>query len=120
MNIFSEKLKKFFLSVLPVTIIVVLLNFTIVPLGYNLMFRFVIGAMFIVIGDFIFTRSRFRSYTIWAVLGDEITKRNKLWIVVAAGLVLGFFISYAEPGLLILANQIDTVTLGNISRAVRF
>ena len=116
MNIFSEKLKEVFFSVLPVTIIVILLNFTIVPLGYNLMFRFVIGAMFIVIGLTLFLLGVDLGVTPFgAVLGDEITKRNKLWIVVSAGLVLGFFISYAEPGLLILANQIDTVTLGNIS-----
>ena len=93
MNIFSEKLKEVFFSVLPVTIIVILLNFTIVPLGYNLMFRFVIGAMFIVIGLTLFLLGVDLGVTPFgAVLGDEITKRNKLWIVVAAGLVLGFFI----------------------------
>lgn len=116
MNIFSEKLKEVFLSVLPVTIIVLLLNFTIVPLGYNLMIRFIIGAIFIVIGLTLFLLGVDIGVTPFgAVLGDEITKRNKLWIVVVAGLILGFFISFAEPGLLILATQIDNITLGSIS-----
>ena len=32
-----------------------------------------------------------------------------------AGLVLGFFISIAEPGLMVLANQVNLVTSGNVS-----
>src|SRR5690606_21550434 len=42
-------------------------------------------------------------------------KTNKLWIVLIAGVILGFFISIAEPGLMVLANQIDLVTSGQIS-----
>src|SRR5699024_5059770 len=43
-----------------------------------------------------------------------LAQRNKLWIVLIAGLILGFFISIAEPGLLVLANQVNLVTSGEI------
>ncbi len=116
MNIFSEKLKEVFFSVLPVTIIVLLLNFTIVPLGYSLIIKFIIGALFIVMGLTLFLLGVDLGITpLGAILGNEITKRNKLWIVIVVGLILGFFISFAEPGLLILANQIGDITLGAIS-----
>lgn len=116
MNIFSEKLKEVFFSVLPVTLIVLLLNFTIVPLGYNLIFRFIIGALFIVMGLTLFLLGVDLGITpLGAILGNEITKRNKLWIVIIVGFILGFFISFAEPGLLILANQIGEITQGAIS-----
>ena len=41
-------------------------------------------------------------------------KTNKLWLVLLGGLILGFFISIAEPGLLVLASQVGFVTLGAI------
>ena len=42
-------------------------------------------------------------------------KTNKLWIVLVIGLILGFFISIAEPGLVVFVNQINLVTLGKSS-----
>lgn len=116
MNIFGEKLKEVFMSVLPVTAIVILLNFTAVPIGFSLISRFIVGAIMIIIGLTLFLLGVDLGVTpLGEILGEEITKRNKLWIVIVGALVLGFFISFAEPGLLILANQIDAITLGSIS-----
>lgn len=50
-----------------------------------------------------------------SLTGTSVAKSNKLWIVVISGLILGFFISVAEPGLMVLANQVDFVTSGQIS-----
>lgn len=47
--------------------------------------------------------------------GKSVAKTNKLWIVLIAGAILGFFISIAEPGLLVLANQVESVTSGQIA-----
>ena len=47
--------------------------------------------------------------------GQTLTKTNKLWIVLLAAFILGFFISIAEPGLLVYANQIESVTSGGIT-----
>ncbi|RKI98048.1 DUF1538 domain-containing protein, partial [Butyricicoccus sp. 1XD8-22] len=51
-------------------------------------------------------------------MGKAIAKSNKLWIVAIAGLLLGFFISIAEPDLHILAGQIELVTSGVISKTL--
>ena len=45
-------------------------------------------------------------------LGERIVKMNRLWVIVIAGLILGFVITIAEPGLLVYAQQIDTITQG--------
>ena len=42
-------------------------------------------------------------------------KTNRLSIVLLGGLILGFLISIAEPGLMVLAYQVDFVTLSEIS-----
>lgn len=116
MNILNEKLKEVFFSVLPVTVIVLLLKFTLIPLDNVQTVKFLIGAVFVVLGLTLFLTGVDLGITpLGELLGPAMTKRNKLGIVVVSGLVLGFFISFAEPGLLILANQIDMITSGGIS-----
>lgn len=116
MNIFTQKLKEVLMSVLPITIIVLILNFTIVPLATPIVIRFLLGAILIILGLAIFLIGVDIGITPFGhILGSNITKTNKLWIVVISGVILGFFISIAEPGLLVLANQVSLVTLGGIS-----
>ncbi|MHB1153758.1 MAG: DUF1538 domain-containing protein [Eubacteriales bacterium] len=117
MNIILSKLKEVIFSVLPITILVLILNFTLTPIDTPLMIKFLIGAVFIVIGLTIFLFGVDIGIShIGNIMGSAITKTNKLWIVAAAGLVLGFFISVAEPDLHILADQVDSVTSGLISK----
>lgn len=116
MSVLTEKLKEVLFSVLPITIIVLILNFTLTPLETPLIIRFIIGAIFIIIGLSIFLIGVDIGITpLGSLVGATLAKSNKLWIVIAAGLILGFFISIAEPGLLVLANQVDLVTSGQIS-----
>ena len=49
-------------------------------------------------------------------MGSSIVKSNKIWIVAICGLLLGFFISIAEPDLHILASQVDDATLGLVPK----
>lgn len=117
MNIITAKLKEVFFAVLPVTIIVLILNFTIVPLENIVIIRFVIGAVFVVIGLMIFLLGVDNGITpIGNLIGEKIAKSNRLWIVILSGLVLGFFISIAEPDLHILADQVEIVTSGLIDK----
>jgi hypothetical protein len=50
------------------------------------------------------------------LMGSFLVKSNKVLIVGVIGLILGFFISIAEPDLHVLANQVDLVTSGTISK----
>jgi hypothetical protein len=116
MNIFTQKLKEVLTSVLPITIIVLILNFTLVPLATPLIIRFLMGAILIILGLAIFLIGVDIGITpLGNLIGSSLTKPNKLWIVAVSGLILGFFISIAEPGLLVLARQVSLVTLGEIS-----
>ncbi len=116
MNIFSDKLKEVFLSILPITIIVILLKLTVVPIDNGLIAKFIVGAFFILIGLTLFLVGVDLGITpLGALLSSIIAKKNKLWIVIVAAFILGFFISVAEPGLMILGKQIDAITSGAIS-----
>ncbi len=117
MNELASKGKEVLYSVLPITILVLILNFTLVPLGAPVLFRFLLGAFLVVAGLAVFLLGVDIGITpIGNHMGSSITRSGKVWIVAAAGLVLGFFISVAEPDLHILAGQVDAVTSGQIPR----
>ncbi len=118
MNIIGAKIKEVLFSVLPIVGIVVILSLTIVPLGMPLMLRFFVGSMLVVLGLTIFLIGVDIGITpLGDLTGGALTKSNKLWIVLIGGLILGFFISVAEPGLMVLANQVNSVTSGQLSGA---
>lgn len=116
--ILTEKLKEVLFSVLPIIIIVLLIHFFIIPpLETHLLIRFIIGAIIIILGLAFFLFGVDIGVTpIGKNMGQTIAKSNKAWIVGAAGLLLGFFISVAEPDLHILAAQVANVTGGFIAK----
>ena len=117
LQIVYEKLKEVMLAVLPISLLVVILNFTIAPLNSGQLFQFIRGSVFIIIGLTIFLFGVDIGISpIGRYMGAAIVKSNKLWILVASGLILGFLISIAEPDLHILADQVSQVTGGQISK----
>lgn len=117
MSVLISKLKEVMSSVIPITVIVLILNYTLTPLDTPVLIRFFIGAVFLIIGLTIFLVGVDIGITpIGNHMGEMLAKTNKLWFVVFAGLVLGFFISVAEPDLHILAGQVDSVSSGLISK----
>lgn len=75
------------------------------------MLRFLLGALLIVFGLTIFLFGVDLGIApIGNLMGTHITKSNKVWIVIVSGLLLGFFISVAEPDLHIIAGQVAIVS----------
>ncbi|MEA4806716.1 DUF1538 domain-containing protein [Acetobacterium wieringae] len=117
MNILFEKFKEVLVSVLPITLIVVMLSFTLVPIDTPIMLRFLLGAFLIVVGLTIFLFGVDLGITpIGSLMGTHIAKSNKVSIVILSGLILGFFISVAEPDLHILAGQVALVSANVITK----
>ena len=119
MSLLFSKLKENIFAMIPIIVIVFLLHLTVVPLPMEVLIRFVIGALFIIIGLSLFLIGVDLAITpLGSLTGEQITKTHKLWFVLLAGLVLGFFISVAEPGLLVFANQVEFVTEGALQSHV--
>lgn len=112
----KSKFKEVLASVLPITVLVIILNFTLTPMEGPMMGRFLLGAALILIGLTIFLIGVDIGVTpLGNNTGAALAKSNSLWIVLIAGAILGFFISIAEPGLLVLAGQVGFVTSGQIT-----
>ena len=105
------------MSVFPIAAIVLLLNFTVSPLEPLSLYRFLIGALFIVAGLSLFLFGvELGIDPIGRHLGSAIAKTNKTLFVIISVLLLGFFVSVAEPDLHILAGQVDAVSSGIITK----
>jgi hypothetical protein len=117
LNILFLKFKEVLSSVLPIAAFVVILHFTLVPLPAYLFVRFLIGTAFIIIGLSIFLLGIELGITpLGNYVGSSLSKSNKLIILVVITVVVGFFISIAEPDLQILADQVSEVTGGILSK----
>jgi hypothetical protein len=116
LNVIISKIKEVLFSVFPVATLVIILNFTISPIDTMVMYRFLIGSLLVIAGLTVFLLGVDIGITpLGDLTGTSLAKTNKLWIVLIAGVILGFFISIAEPGLMVLSNQVDLVTSGQIS-----
>lgn len=112
-----EKLKESLFAVLPIVIVVLILNFTLVTIDHIELIKFIVGAFFVFIGLALFLFGvELGIEPIGKLIGSILTKKNKFWFVIIAGLILGFIISIAEPDLHILGFQIEFVTSGTLSR----
>ena len=118
-NVLFSKLKEVLYAVIPITVFVLILNITLTNIDASLIIRFVIGAVLIIIGLSIFLFGVDIGITpIGQKMGATIAKSNKIWVVIITGLLLGFFISIAEPDLHILAGQIELVTSGLVTKGL--
>lgn len=113
MAILLKQLKEVSLSVLPITILVLILNFTIVPIESQMLIRFLIGAFMVIIGLGIFLfGAQLAISPIGNLMGETIAKTNSPYWVGILGFLLGFLITIAEPDLQILAQQVNLASGG--------
>ena len=108
LKILSEKLKESFASVLPVTLIVLVLSFTpLVDFSLKQLVVFCICAVFLVIGIGLFTLGADLAMTpMGEHVGSGLTKSRKLLLLVSVCFVMGVLITVAEPDLSVLAEQV--------------
>lgn len=116
MNLLVDKFKEVSLSVLPITVLVILLSITLVPIETDMLVRFLLGAIMVIFGLGIFLFGADLGITpIGSLMGERIAKSNKVSVVAVLGFILGFLITVAEPDLQILANQVSGASGGIIS-----
>jgi len=119
LNELTGKFKEVLTSVLPITFIVLILHFTVSPLKSNMLYAFFIGSALVIIGLTVFLFGINQGLEpIGHGVGNAITHLNSYAVIITVSLVLGFFISYAEPDLHILANQADSVTSGQFENTL--
>lgn len=109
-SVIVEKLKEAMASVLPITVIVALLCFALIPMDSGLMLSFLVGAGLLVLGMGFFTLGAEMSMSrIGNLIGASMTKSRRLWLIVLLSLALGAAITVAEPDLQVLATYVPGI-----------
>lgn len=105
-----QKFKETLLSVLPIMAIVILINFTIAPLGNDLLLRFIVGGILLIFGLTIFLLGvDIGILPIGEKAGASLTAKRNLPLLLIAAFIIGIMVTIAEPDVQVLADQIKTV-----------
>ena len=105
-----SKIKESLISVLPVTLIVIILNFTpLINLSLNEVVIFSVSALFLIFGIGFFTLGADIAMTpMGEYVGSGLTKSKNLNLLLIICFALGVLITIAEPDLSVLASQIGS------------
>ena len=109
-ELLREKVRESITSVLPITIIVLLLSITIAPLSAGVLTLFLFGALLLITGMGFFTLGVDMSMIpMGEGIGVQLSKARKIIIPLAVCFVLGLLITIAEPDLQVLAEQVQAI-----------
>ncbi len=97
-------------SVLPIVVIVLILNFTIVPIPIYTMGLFLLGAILLILGMGLFTLGAdIAMMPMGERVGAQLTKSRNLVFLIFISLLFGIMITIAEPDLQVLATQVPSI-----------
>ena len=109
-KILKEKLNEALTSVLPITLIVILLSVTITPMPIGTIALFLVGAVMLIVGMAFFQLGTDVSMTpMGEGIGAELPKTKNLLLISLITLVIGILITIAEPDLQVLAEQVPSI-----------
>lgn len=106
-----QKFKETLLSVLPIMAIVILINFTVAPLGKDLLLRFIVGGILLIFGLTIFLLGvDIGILPIGEKAGASLTAKRNLPLLLVSAFIIGIMVTIAEPDVQVLADQIKSVS----------
>lgn len=106
-SVILEKVKESLISVLPISLIVLILSFTVAPVDGGLLTSFLLGTTLVVVGMGLFSLGADVAMTpIGEYVGNSTIKTKKMWIIIPVFFVIGVLITISEPDLSVLADQL--------------
>ncbi len=109
-KILKEKIVEALSSVLPITLIVLLLSITITPMPVGTLVLYLVGAVLLIVGMAFFSLGTDVSMTpMGEGIGAQLPRTKNLFAVVGITFVIGVLITIAEPDLQVLAGQVPSI-----------
>lgn len=108
-RILLEKVKESVRSIGPVTLVILIISLILGVPGKEVG-EFLIGALFLIVGLILFNLGADTSLmTIAEKIGNFITRKKKLILLLVVGFIIGFLATVAEPNLWVLAKQFPAI-----------
>ena len=106
----KEKISESLHSVLPITVIVLILSFTLAPMPIGTLMIFLLGAVMLIVGmGFFSLGADIAMMPMGEQMGRKLGVWNKLPLVAVICFFIGFVVTIAEPDLQVLAQQVPAV-----------
>ncbi len=119
MHKIKETLREVVFAILPIVVVVILMQVTILKLPGEVLWSFLGGAVMVGGGLFLFLLGvQIGMLPMGELIGSALAKRGNLWFMVVFGFILGFVVTVAEPDVRVLTLQVDMVSGGAISRSI--
>jgi hypothetical protein len=115
----KETVQEVVYAVLPITAVVIILQFTLIWLPMEVFLQFLVGVVMVSMGlIFFLVGAHLGLLPVGEMIGAALPKMGKAWLVVFFGILLGFVVTIAESDVRVLATQVDLVSGGDISKSL--
>ena len=106
----KEKIRESLSSVLPITMIVLVLSITLVPMEISTLVLFLTGAVLLIVGMGFFQLGAEMAMTpLGQGVGGKLVKFKSVWTMALVCFLMGAIITISEPDLQVLANQVAAI-----------
>ncbi len=117
MQTIKDTVREIVFAVLPITLVVIILQFTLIWLPFEVFLQFLIGVVMVSVGLILFLLGvHLGLLPIGEMIGSALPNTGKVGLVVLFGFIMGLVVTVAEPDVRVLATQIDLVSGGEISK----
>ncbi len=104
-------------AVLPITVLVLILQYTLIGLPTESVVQFLVGVLFVMSGLSLFLIGvHIGLLPVGEMIGGSLPKTGKVWLVVFFSFILGFVVTVAEPDVHVLSGYVDEVSDGAIGK----
>ncbi len=115
----KDTVKEVVYAIIPLSFVVILLQFTIIGMPTEIFLQFIVGTIMVSVGLILFLLGvHIGLLPVGEMIGSSLPKMGKAWLVVFFGFVLGFVATVAEPDVRVLAIQVDLVSDGIITSSL--
>lgn len=116
MEKFLAKLKESFLSVFPITLIIIVLVCFLGNVSLGEVVALLFSAILLIVGISLFSLGTENSMIeLGQNIGSSLSKSKKLWLMLLISFIIGFIITFAEPDLMVLAIKVaDKSSLNSV------
>lgn len=119
MNSIKDTVLEVIYSVLPITLVITALQFTLVWLPMETFLQFLIGAVMVGVGLIFFLLGvNVGLQPVGEMIGSALSKTKKVWLIIFFGFILGVVVTVAEPDVRVLSTQVDQVSGGAIPKSI--
>ncbi|TVQ66079.1 MAG: DUF1538 domain-containing protein [Balneolaceae bacterium] len=117
MKSIRETIEEVIYAILPITVLVLVLQYTLIWLPPQSVIQFLIGVVFVSAGlVFFLIGVHFGLLPVGEMIGSALPKTGKVWMILLFSFILGFVVTVAEPDVHVLSEYVDQVSDGAIGK----